>query len=233
MNYFKIDYGMKKIFFIILLSLFCQNVFAYDFSAVAPTGQTLYYDYVWSSGGSGEVVVVGGSGLTSFLNIPITVSHNANSYFVVGVGNNAFYGCTALSSVRINSSVTSIGSSAFANCTGLTSVTIPSSVTSIGSSAFANCTGLTSVTIPSSVTSIASSTFANCTGLTSVTIPSSITSFGTSAFANCTGLTSVTIPSSVISIGVGAFWDCTGLTTLNFRADSCIYAGGNNYSASL
>lgn len=120
MNNFKNDYGMKKIFFIILLSLFCQNVFAYDFSAVAPTGQTLYYDYVWSSGGSGEVVVVGGSGLTSFLNIPITVSHNANSYFVVGVGNNAFYGCTALSSVRINSSVTSIGSSAFANCTGLT-----------------------------------------------------------------------------------------------------------------
>ncbi len=30
---------------------------------------------------------------------------------------------------------------------------------------------------------------------------------------------------------MGAFWDCTGLTTLNFRADSCIYAGGNNYSA--
>ena len=231
MNYFKNDYGMKKIFFIILLSLFCQNVFAYDFSAVAPTGQTLYYDYVWSSGGSGEVVVVGGSGLTSFLNIPATVSHNTNSYFVVGVGNNAFYGCTALSSVRINGYVTSIGSSAFANCTGLTSVTIPSSVTSIGSSAFANCTGLTSVTIPSSVTSIASSTFANCTGLTSVTIPSSVTSIGSSAFSSCTGLTSVTIPSSVISIGMGAFWDCTGLTTLNFRADSCIYAGGNNYSA--
>ena len=48
-------------------------------------------------------------------------------------------------SYTIPGSVTNIGDDAFYGCTGLTSVTIPNSVTSIGDWAFQNCTGLTSV----------------------------------------------------------------------------------------
>src|SRR5574344_1574471 len=44
---------------------------------------------------------------------------------------NAFNGCSSLTSIEIPSSVTSIGNNAFYYCTSLTSVTIPSSVTSI------------------------------------------------------------------------------------------------------
>ncbi|MCM8871753.1 MAG: leucine-rich repeat domain-containing protein [Paludibacteraceae bacterium] len=50
-------------------------------------------------------------------------------------------------SVTIPNSVTSIGDEAFYGCTKLTSTTIPNSVTSIGYAAFRNCTGLTSMTV--------------------------------------------------------------------------------------
>ncbi len=133
---------------------------------------------------------------------------------VTSIGDNAFRGCTGLTSVTIPSSVTSIGRSAFNDCTGLTSVTIPSSVTSIGDFAFDGCTGLTSVTIPDGVTSIGNFAFSGCTGLTSVTIPDGVTSIGKCAFYGCTGLTSVTIPDGVTSIGDGAFYGCTGLTSV-------------------
>ena len=70
----------------------------------------------------------------------------------------------------IPASVTKIVDEAFSGCSGLTSVTIPASVTSIGNNAFEKCTGLTSVTIPAGVTSIGSFAFNSCSNLASVTI---------------------------------------------------------------
>ena len=133
---------------------------------------------------------------------------------VTSIGDDAFKGCTSLTSVTIPDSVTSIGWDAFAGCTSLTSVTIPDSVTSIGDDAFYNCRSLTSVTIPDSVTSIGMSAFDGCQSLTSVTLPDSVTSIGNAAFYTCTSLTSVTIPDSVTSIDVNAFAGCTSLTSV-------------------
>ena len=132
----------------------------------------------------------------------------------ITIGENAFDGCTALTTLSLPENVVSIGENAFRNCTGLTSVTIPNSVTSIGDGAFSGCTGLTSVVIPDSVTSIGARAFYNCTGLTSVTIGTSVTSIGSNAFYYCTGLTSVTIPDSVRSIGEGAFSGCSSLESI-------------------
>ena len=89
----------------------------------------------------------------------------------------------------IPNTVTSIGDNAFRGCTGLTSITIPDGATSIGENAFWNCNQLTSVTIPNSVTSIGRSAFYGCSRLSSIIIPQSVTSIGSSAFFVCSNLT--------------------------------------------
>ena len=221
-----------------------STAWAYDFSAVAPSGQTLYYSISTSTtvsltcpNYSADEYYYNYTRPTGDLTIPSTVTYNGTTYSVTTIGNSALSNCSGLTSVTIPNSVTSIGSYAFSGCIGLTSVTIPNSVTSIeggsfrycsgltsvtignsvttiGDFAFQECSGLTSVTIGNSVTSIGSNTFQNCIGLTSVTIPNSVTSIGNYAFGNCAGLTSVAIPNSVTSIGNYAFYNCTGLTSV-------------------
>jgi hypothetical protein len=138
----------------------------------------------------------------------------------LGIGSQAFYGCSGLTSITIPNSVTSIGGSAFSGCSGLTSVTIGSGVTSIGSGAFQYCSRLTSVTIPNSVTSIEGWAFDYCSGLTSVTIPNSVTSIGQSAFEYCSSLTSVTIGSGIKTIYRSAFASCPELTDVTCYAEN-------------
>ena len=133
---------------------------------------------------------------------------------VTSIGDEAFYGCTSLTSIEIPNSVTSIGESAFSDCSSLSSISIPNSVTSIGEGAFSSCSSLTSITIPNSVTLIGGYAFYECSSLTSITIPNSVTSIGGSAFRDCSSLTSITIPNSVTSIGYGAFEECSSLTSI-------------------
>ncbi len=106
--------------------------------------------------------------------------------------------------------VTSIGNEAFSGCSHLTSVTFPSGLTSIGTKAFYNCYALTSVTFPSGLTSIGTMAFYNCEALTSITIPSSVTSIGTKAFNCCDALISVTISGNP-TMGAEAFPNATTL----------------------
>ena len=133
---------------------------------------------------------------------------------VTSIGDDAFYGCTVLTSVTIPGSVTDIGGSAFEDCTGLTRVVLPHGVTSIGMYAFDRCSALTDVTIPNSVTMIGDGAFYGCTGLANVTIPDGVTSIGDYTFEDCSSLTSVTIPDSVTSIGYRAFYTCKALTSV-------------------
>ncbi len=141
------------------------------------------------------------------------------------IEDDAFFGCSGLTSVTIPDSVTSIGRSAFEGCTALTSVTIPDSVASIGRSAFEGCTALTSVTIPDSVTSIGDYAFSGCSGLTSVHISdiaawcnidfdSNPLEYAHHLYLNGEEVKDLVIPNSVTSIEYSAFEGCTALTSV-------------------
>ena len=164
---------------------------------------------------------------------------------VTSIGNDAFFGCSGLTSVTIPNSVSSIGAHAFSGCSGLTSVTIPGSVTSIGEVPFGGCSALTAINVDASygdtngdgvingsdaydgayvsvdgiLYNKTQTTLIQCPGGKSgaVAIPGSVTSIGTYAFINCISLTSVTIGNGVTSIGDRAFLACSGLTKITVK----------------
>ena len=120
--------------------------------------------------------------------------------------------------IIIGDGVTTIGENAFFYCSALTSVTIPNSVTKIGKSAFEGCRTLTSVTIPNSVTTIGEDAFFYCRELTSVTIPNSVTEIGDGAFTGCRSLKNFTFGSGLQSIGREAFSGCINITQISSEA---------------
>ena len=222
----------KSLLFFLLLvttaTLWAQK--NYDFSALAPSGQTLYYK-INTDGISVSIVPEKSTTPyyttkpTGALTIPSSVTNGSNTYAVTSIGNSAFYTCGGITSVSIPNSVTSIGEFAFFNCNGLTSVSIPNTITSIGKQAFCTCLGLTEINVVSdnpNYTSIdgilynkSKNTLICCpakkTG--SITIPNSVTNIDNYAFYSCSGLTgTLTIPNSVTSIGKYAFFNCPGFT---------------------
>lgn len=199
---------MKKLLLFTLIiytncSLFAQT---FDFEGINYT--------VTSVTAPLTVAVAPNPGYTGEANIPSSVTYNSNEYSVTSIGTNAFYNCTALTSVVIPNSVTRIENYVFYNCTALTTVTIPNLVTSIGNYAFSYCADLTSVTMPNSITNLGILAFDGCINLNSVTIPNLLTTISSYAFRDCWSLTSITIPNSVTSIGEGAFMACSGLTSM-------------------
>ena len=117
---------------------------------------------------------------------------------------------TSFDELKYFTSLTSISQEAFNGCSHLTSITIPNSVTSIGSHVFYDCKGLTSITIPNSVTSIGDCAFSNCFGLTSFRFPNQLQTIAAHVLSECK-VTSIIIPASVKTIEQGAFVSCKQL----------------------
>ena len=138
---------------------------------------------------------------------------------VTTIGNFAFYGCTALTSINIPNSVKTIGDWAFSTCKALTSINIPNSVKIIGDYAFSGCTALTSINIPNSVKTIGVRAFSTCTALTSINIPNSVTTIEKGAFSYCYKLKQIDIPNSVTTLSKDLLSDCRALESIRIHKD--------------
>ena len=126
-----------------------------------------------------------------------------------------------MTSVEIPNSVTYIDVEAFYGCSGLESITVESGNTVYDSRDNCNAivetatntliSGCKNTIIPNSVTSIGQEAFYGCSGLTSVVIPNSVTYIGYAAFSGCDNLKIVFYNATNSTCGGYAFdvWSCT------------------------
>ena len=130
-------FTLKKLMLIVTL-LTSLNTFAYDIQI-----DNIYY-YVNVNDFTCEVTSKDANynSYSGDIIIPETVTYKTKTLRVTGIGYNAFYNCTDLTSVTIGKSVTVIKENAFYNCSGLESITIPNSVTRIDNYAFSGCSSL-------------------------------------------------------------------------------------------
>ena len=193
---------------------------SYDFSAVAETGQSLYYRILSDANKTVEVTyphLIGSdywsdySRPTGSLVIPSSVRHDGVDYTVVSIGENAFNDCNGLAAVTVGDSISAIYSYAFFKCSNLSSMELPDQMNKIEDHAFA-ITAFTEIVLPSSLTYIDEACFMNCNSLVSITIPANVTEIGPMAFLNCQSLQSVTFHDSLQKIWGSAFENCYSLT---------------------
>lgn len=143
-----------------------------------------------------------------------------------GIGDNAFFKCTGLTSIITPTTLKSVSDEAFSGCTNLLSFNAPN-VNYIGADAFNNCTSLSSVTVSNNYPAftLANTAFLGCTNLKRlnsnvdgvINIPN-VNYLRVMIFYGCTSITTVNIPSGITSIGQGCFSNCSGLTTVKVEA---------------
>ncbi len=137
---------------------------------------------------------------TSLAEIPIPALYKA--YTNKDLVDNAFRGCTAISTIELHDSVKTISSHAFDGCTNLTTIIIPRGCNVIYSYAFANCTSLENIELPANLTSISEGLFKNCVNLKSIQYPDNLERIELDAFEGCDSLSQIIIPSTVTDLWV-------------------------------
>ena len=119
---------------------------------------------------------------------------------VTEISASAFYNCKAVTVVTMGD-VTTIGDFAFNGCTALTTLQLPDTLETIGDYAFAYCEKLEKVNedskkiiLPSGLGSIGKLAFYKVSLVTEIKVPDTVTTIGYAAFNGCTSLVNLTIP---------------------------------------
>ena len=211
--------ALRSALLVLLLSAVGMGkMYAYDFSAVCETGQTLYYNITDAENHYVELTCPGWANYeycwygytkpTGEIILPESVQYEDVTYTLTSIGCYTFYNCSELiGNLNIPNSVTLIGGHAFTGCSGFTgSLTIPNTITIIGEFAFYYCSGFSgSLTIGNLVTTIGENAFDGCGRLETVSLGSGVRIIGENAFCHCGALTSIDIPDTVTDIGKKAF----------------------------
>lgn len=134
-------------------------------------------------------------------------------YYFTGIttlSDDAFNGCTNLTSIRLPKALKAIGARSFKGCEKLTQLALPTGLITIGEEAFCGCKTLGDMILPTNLKAIETGTFRDCAAFTSVDLPISVTSIGNEAFAGCTGLkafSTKTFRPDIIMMGTDVFKD--------------------------
>jgi hypothetical protein len=196
--------------------------------------------WIHEDDGDADVVEYNGGPEYQNVNIPSVI----RKYPVTGILYNAFSAADTshVKSVHIPDTVTSIGNEAFWGCSALTDIPIPASISNIGDEVFRECYSMenfqveagskyytakdgvlynkqmtilvaypaakkaSAFSIPSTVKKIVPYAFDGYQG-TSITIPAGVTEIGHGAF-HASGITSIAIPEGVTSIEPWTFEKC-------------------------
>ena len=147
------------------------------------------------------------------------------------IGESAFNGCTALSSVTLNSSLLEIGVYAFKNCRALTSINLPANVKECSPYFVDGCSNMHTINVNGSNNYFASylgvlynkaqtellrcpEGYSLTTLLTHDFYPTALKAIGPYAFENCKLIKEIYLPYGTTTIGRAAFNKCTALTTI-------------------
>ena len=131
----------RRVFFsLVLLASFATSVFAHDFEV-----NHIFYQVKSKADKTVEVTFKGATDKSyaneyaSVVRIPETVTHDGQTYTVVGITDRAFSNQESLTQGEVPNTVENIGESAFEGCEYLSKLTLGRGVVNVGYDAFKNC----------------------------------------------------------------------------------------------
>lgn len=144
---------------------------------------------------------------------------------VTTIRENAFYGCSELTSITFGeaSACITIGASAFSMCDALKNIKLPKTLETIEEQAFKWCSALEKIELPQNIDTLGDDTFAYCTSLKEIVLPEKLTCLGHNAFKECESLENVQIKGNIERIPSGMFSGCTNLKNIKIESSNIRY----------
>lgn len=141
---------------------------------------------------------------------------------IKAIGVSAFSGLDGLRRVEIAEGVERIGNSAFSGCTALSTVSLPSTA-KVSENAFSGCNAISSLTL-----NLNNAQLKTLFGASDNSIPGTLkkvtlvgdTVLCDNAFAGGKSITGISLPATLTDVGENAFSDCPALTSLSLPSQN-------------